>query len=125
MEKISTIKPEGTKVTVTLRKSETAYLVLFALLIWLFGNLVFVPIAESLNWQTGLFITLIFFAAFTFLIIRAIPKVKKFIDAASVIPARKYLMKRGLNRQESIFISRQIMYLISIFILYHLSKTNL
>lgn len=98
--------------------TSTIHLLLFALLIWLFGVLVFIPIAAQLNWQAKTFISLIFFATFTALILRILPNLKKFVDAISVIPARKYFLKKGLNQIESLIVSKQVMYIISLVILY-------
>lgn len=52
--------------------TKTLHSLLSAFLIWLFGVLVFIPLASSLNRQTEVFCTLIFFVAFTLLILRAL-----------------------------------------------------
>lgn len=94
------------------------HLLLSAFLMWLFGNLVFIPIAVSLSWQAEIFCSLIFFIVFTVLIVRALPSLKKLIDTFSVFPARKYILKRGLSYEESVVVSKQVLYMISLVILY-------
>ena len=98
--------------------AKTAHNLLAAFLIWLFGNLVFIPLASSLNWQTRAFCTLIFFIAFTILVIRALPDLKKLIDAFSIFPARKYGIKRGLSYENSLILFRHLLYIISAVIVY-------
>ena len=93
-------------------------MVLLALLIWLFGNLVFIPIANSLNWQARIIVTLVLFGAFTILVIKALPTLKKLIDAFSIFPARKFFMKKGLDYTESLIASKQVLYIISVVVLY-------
>lgn len=98
--------------------AKTVHLLLSAFLIWLFGNLVFIPLATSLSGEVKTVNSLIFFVAFTVLILKALPGLKKLIDAFSVFPARKYFVKRGLNYSESLVVSRQVSYIISIVIFY-------
>lgn len=93
---------------------------LTAILIWLFGNLVFIPLAVSINWQTKFLCSLIFFIVFTFFIYRAFPGVKKLIDAFSFFPAKKYGMKSGLNYESSLKLFRYTFYIILSLILYAL-----
>jgi hypothetical protein len=97
---------------------KTVHNLLSALLIWLFGNLVFIPLANSLNWQTRAFCTLIFFVTFTLLVFRALPSLKKLIDAFSVPLARKYGSKKGLTYENSLILFRHILYIISAVVLY-------
>jgi hypothetical protein len=98
--------------------AKTLHNLLSAFLIWLFGILVFIPLASSLNWQTTVFCTLIFFIAFTLLILRALPGLKKMIDAFSIFPARRYGLKKGLNYKNSVMLFRHLLYIISSVILY-------
>jgi len=93
-------------------------LILFALLIWLFGNLVFIPIAASLNWQARIIVTLVLFGAFTILVVKALPNLKKLVDAISIFPARKFFMKKGLDYTKSMIASKQVLYIISLVIFY-------
>ena len=43
--------------------AKTIHNLLAAFLVWLFGNLVFIPLASTLNWQTKAFCSLTFFIA--------------------------------------------------------------
>ena len=87
-------------------------------LIWLFANLVFIPIASSMNWQTRVAVTLIMFGTFTALILRMFPNVKRLFDAFSIVPARKFFVKRGFSYCDSLVVSRQILYIVSLIVLY-------
>ena len=98
--------------------AKTVHNFLAAFLIWLFGNLVFTPLASSLNWQTKSLCSLIFFIAFTILILRTIPGLKRLIDAFSIFPARKYSTKKRLSYENSIVLFRHTLYIISSIILY-------
>ena len=98
--------------------AKTVHNLLAAFLIWLFGILVFIPLASSINWQTRAFCSLIFFIAFTILVIRALPDLKKLIDAFSIFPARKYGIKRGLSYENSLILFRHLLYIISAVIVY-------
>lgn len=91
---------------------------LMALLIWLFGTLVFIPTANIINWRVGLFCSLIIFTAFTIFVFRALPGFKRTIDAFSTFPARKYGEKLGISRENSVTFFRHIFYIISSLILY-------
>jgi hypothetical protein len=91
---------------------------LLALLIWLFGNLVFIPLADTLNWQTRAFCTLIFFIAFTISILRTLPNLKELIDTFSIPLARKYGQKKGLSHENSSILFRHILYIVSAVTLY-------
>lgn len=103
----------------TLKKSsEALHLLLLALLIWLFGNLVFIPIAHSLNWQAILIVNLIIFSVFTFLVVKIFSPIKKMVDVFSVVLACKFFMKKGLNYFESIMASKQVLYLVCVVALY-------
>jgi hypothetical protein len=98
--------------------AKTLHLLLSAILIWLFGVLVFVPMASSIGWNAELVCTLIVLVAFTLLVARAISGFKNLIDAFSVFPARKYLIKRGLTKENALVVSKQILYMLSIVVLY-------
>lgn len=91
---------------------------LSALLIWLFANLVFIPLANSLNWQTRVFCSLLFFIVFTIFILKALLGLKKLIDIFSIFPARKIGLKKGLGYGNSLLLFRHILYIISTVILY-------
>jgi len=93
---------------------------LAALLVWLFGVLVFIPIASSINWQTRLLCSLIVFVAFTIFMYRATLGFKKLIDAFSFFPARKYGLKRGIDRENSLTLFRYTLYIIFTLIVYAL-----
>lgn len=98
--------------------SRTTQNLLAALLVWLFGTLVFIPLADTVNWQTRAFASLIFFITFTILVLRAVPGLKKLIDAFSIFPARKYGIKKGLSYEESTVLFRHIFYITYAVILY-------
>jgi len=91
-----------------------------AIIIWLFGVLVFIPLANSLNWQTGLTCSLIIFATFTIFIYRAALGFKKVIDAFSFLPARKYGLKRGINQEDAVTLFKYVSYIIFTLIIYAL-----
>lgn len=97
---------------------KTIHGLLSAFLIWLFGNLVFIPLASSLNWQTKILCTLVFFSAFTLLILRALPGLKKLIDAFSVFPARKFSLKKVSNYEDSLILSKNALHIIFTVIFY-------
>lgn len=98
--------------------AKTLHTLLSAFLIWLFGILVFIPLASSLNWQTTVFCTLIFFITFTILILRALPSLKKLIDAFSILPAKRYCLKKGVSYENSTVLFRHLFYIILIVIFY-------
>jgi len=98
--------------------AETVQNLLAAFLIWLFGNLVFIPLANTLNWQTKAFCSLTFFIAFTLFVTRALPNLKKLIDTFSIFPARKYSTRKKLSYENSLVLFRHILYIISIIIIY-------
>jgi hypothetical protein len=102
--------------------AETVQNLLAALLLWLFGNLVFIPLAVSLNWQTRVFVSLIFFLAFTVLVARTLPGLKKLVDIFSVFPTRKYGLRKGLTFEDSVVLFRHVFYMIIavvFYLLYH------
>lgn len=98
--------------------AKTVHTLLAAFLVWLFGVLVFIPLASTVNWQTKAFCSLIFFVALTLLFLRALPGLKKLIDAFSIFPARKYGLKKGISHENSLMMFRHIFYIISAIILY-------
>jgi len=101
-------------------KQKTIRNLLAALLIWLFGVLVFIPLAETLNWQTKTFISFIFFLAFSLLIFRTISSAKKLIDAFASFPAKKYGVTKGLSYENSITLFRYLLYIIYSLVVYGL-----
>lgn len=88
-----------------------------SLLIWLFGNLVFIPLGESLNVQTKIIVSLIFLIAFTIPIIRTLSPLKKLINAFSVLPSKK-LIRRGFTLENSQLILQYSMFIITGVIFY-------
>lgn len=103
---------------VRLHGAKTFHLLLSAILIWLFGILVFIPISSTVGWQTELICTLVVLVAFSVLVSGAITGFKLFIDAFSVFPARKYLIKRGLTKNDAVVVSKQLLYILSLVIFY-------
>lgn len=97
---------------------KTIHRLLAALLIWLFGILVFIPLAESLNWQTRAFVSMLFFLAFSLLIFNTLPSVKKLIDVFAFFPARKYGVTRGFSYGSALILFRYLLYIICSLILY-------
>lgn len=93
---------------------------LAALLVWLFGVLVFIPIAGSLSWQTRLLCSLIVFVTFTVFMYRATLGFKKLIDTFSFFPARKYGLKRGIGQEDALTLFRYTFYIIFTLIVYAL-----
>ena len=93
---------------------------LTAILVWLFGVLVFIPIASSINWQTRLLCSLIIFVTFTTFMYRATLDFKKLIDAFSFFPARKYGIKRGISQEDALTLFRYAFYIIFTLIVYAL-----
>jgi len=98
--------------------AETVQNLSAAFLVWLFGNLVFIPLASTLNWQTKTFCSLTLFIAFTLLVTRALPSLKRLIDTFSIFPARKYGIKKKLSYENSLILFRHVLYIISIIVIY-------
>jgi hypothetical protein len=96
----------------------TFHQLLSAILIWLFGILVFIPLAASIGHQTAILVTLAFFATFTVLIVKASPGLKGILDSSSVLPARKYGPRLGLDFERSLMLFRQLTYMMSSIVLY-------
>ena len=88
------------------------------MLIWLFGVLVFIPLAISIGQQTTVLVTIAFFAAFTILIARALPGLKDLIDSFCALPARKYSRKLDLDFEKSLLLFRQLSYIVGSLVLY-------
>ena len=84
-----------------------------AFLIWLFGLLVFLPLASSLNRQIEIICSLIIIIAVTILIFGSIQNIKRIIDKFSVFPAKKFLLPRGFQKIEAQLITKQILYILS------------
>jgi hypothetical protein len=98
--------------------AKTIHNLLAAFLVWLFGNLVFIPLASTFNWQTKAFCSATFFIAFTLLVTRALPSLKRLIDTFSIFPARKYSTKKKLSYENSLILFRHVFYIVSIIIIY-------
>lgn len=96
----------------------TFRILLAALLTWLFGVLVFIPIASSINQLAGFFCSLIIFVAFTVFLCASLPAFKKTVDALSILPGRKYGSKLKIKYKDSITLFKNIAYLVFSIILY-------
>jgi len=96
----------------------TFHILLAALLTWLFGVLVFIPIANSINRLAGFFCSLIVFVAFTVLLCASLPSFKKTVDALSTLPGRKYGSRLKIKEEDSITLFKNIAYLVFTLILY-------
>jgi hypothetical protein len=99
---------------------KTMSVLLTALLIWLFGVLVFIPLAESLNWQTRVSVSLTLVLAFSLMLFKTIPGVKRLVDAFSLLPAKKYGIAKGLSYEDAVTLFRYAIYIICSLILYGL-----
>lgn len=107
--------------------AKSAQHVLAFLLLWLFGNLVFIPLARSINWQTKFIVSLIFLTAFTIRVAVTLPRLKKLVDLFSIFPARKYCLKKGLTYEDSLILFRRFFYIaigIMLYLLYYPFLTN-
>lgn len=91
---------------------------LAALMIWLFGILVFIPTASLIDPRASLFCSLIVFIAFTIFVARALSAFKKTVDAFSIFPARKFSSRLGTSQEDSITFFRHILYIIFSLTLY-------
>ncbi len=96
----------------------TFHVLLVALLIWLFGVLVFIPMANSISRMTGLFCSLVIFVAFSILIYKSISGFQKTIDAFSALLAKKYVKRLKVKIEESITLFKNAAYIIFTLILY-------
>jgi hypothetical protein len=99
---------------------KTMSVLLTALLIWLFGVLVFIPLAESLNWQTRVLVSLTFLMAFSLMLFKTIPGVKRLVDAFSLFPAKKYGIAKGFSYENAVTLFRYAIYIVCSLILYGL-----
>jgi len=93
---------------------------LAALLVWLFGILVFIPLAESLNWQTRVLVSVLFFFAFSVLIVKTLPGLKRLIDVSAYLLARKCSVTKGLRRENALAIFKHVLCIICSLIFYGL-----
>lgn len=89
-----------------------------AFLIWLFGVLVFIPIAETINPQTKLFVNLIVFIPFTILLLKAIPRVKKLLEIFAVVLARKFKFMGEVKEDDQIIVFKKLLYIVFIIFTY-------
>lgn len=95
-----------------------AYNLLAALLIWLFGVLVFIPIADTINAQTKLFVNLIIFIPFTILLFKAVPKVKRLLEIFAVVLVRKFKFMEGVKEDDRIVVFKKLLYIVFIIVTY-------
>lgn len=109
---------ENFRKSLELYGEKTFYNLSSAFLVWLFGVLVFIPLASSINRETELLCNLIFFIAFSLLIAWSLSGLKKIVDSFSTLMAKKYGPKRGLNSENSIKIFRRSFYIVLIVIFY-------
>ncbi len=93
--------------------AQSIHYLLAAFLIWLFGVLVFIPLASSITWQAEAVCTLIFFVAFSLPVLKSLPTLKRLIDAFSIFPARKYGLRTGLNYEDAVIMFRHLFYIVS------------
>jgi len=98
----------------------TCHNFLTALLIWLFGVLVFIPMADSLNWQAGLLCSLIIFVTFTIFMYRATLGFKNLIDVFSFFSAKRFLLKREIGKEDASTLFRNTFYILFGLIVYAL-----
>lgn len=96
----------------------TFHVLLVALLIWLFGVLVFIPMANSINRITGFFCSLVIFVAFSILIYKSISGFQKTIDAFSALLAKKYVKRLKIKIEESMTLFKNAASVIFTLILY-------
>ena len=76
--------------------------------------------AASIGWNADLVCTLIVLIAFTIFVSGAASGFKVLMDSFSVFPARKYLITRGLSKENSIIVSKQMLYIITTIVVYSL-----
>lgn len=93
--------------------SRTVRLLLGALFLWLFGVLVFIPLARSISWHTEMAVSLIVLLAFSGMLYRALPGAKALVDAFSSVPARKMAERRGIGIEDAGMLIRYLLYLAS------------
>ncbi|HDP97544.1 MAG TPA: hypothetical protein ENN25_07660 [Euryarchaeota archaeon] len=100
------------------RGSKTIRDLIFAIVIWLFAVLVFIPLAKSVGREIEIIVSLIFFLIITITIIRAAPGIKNLLDTFSVFPARKYSKKHEIDYKDSLILFRNIIYIFTSAIAY-------
>lgn len=115
-------KQKLTDLAQTLKNQAPAALtyLLGALLVWLFGVLVFLPLANSMNRQTEILCSLIVFISFTAFMCKAASGCKKLIDAFSVLFARSYGKKWVIPSGEALAVFKNAFYIIAGFVTYAL-----
>ena len=89
-----------------------------ALLVWLFGILVFIPLAESLSWQTRVLVSVLFFFAFSVLIVQTLPGLKGLIDVSAYLLARRYGVAKGLGRENVLAVFKQLLCIVCALVFY-------
>ena len=82
---------------------------LAAFLVWLFGILVFIPLADSLNWQTRVLVSVLFFFAFSVFIVQTLPGLKGLIDVSAYLLARRYGLAKGLGRENALAVFKHLL----------------
>ncbi|MFP4196603.1 MAG: hypothetical protein ACLFS6_03005 [Methanomassiliicoccales archaeon] len=98
--------------------SSTLYTVMMALLVWLFGVLVFIPIAGSFGAESRGIVTLVIFLVFAVMLLRSVPGLRRFIDLLSVVLARKYGVPRGADEGQARVYYRSLVGIVSLFVVY-------
>jgi len=109
---------EADETTVKAIRYSITYNLSAAFLIWLFGVLVFIPIAETINSQTKLFVNLIIFIPFTILLLKTIPRVKRLLDIFAVVLARKFKFMREVKEDDQIIVFKKFLYIVFIIFTY-------
>ncbi len=94
------------------------YRVLSALLIWLFGVLVFIPIARTINPQTTTICSTIILVTLTAFLYQSVPLLKRMIDLFSLFPAEKYGPRIGLDDKGSQLVFRYAFYILVVLLVY-------
>ncbi|MEM3385971.1 MAG: hypothetical protein QXE05_12300 [Nitrososphaeria archaeon] len=100
---------------------------LFALLLWLFGVLVFVPIAETISANVKLLITIIIFIPFTIIVLRFFPKILNLIELLTVFSTKRFKYLKNFNENERFLFFKSIytiLFAILIYFLYFPLLTN-
>ncbi len=118
MAKIIEREIENFGKTLKLHGEKTLCNLLSAFLIWLFGVLIFIPLAGSINRETEILCNLIFFSVFTFLVVQSLPGLKEIVDSFSVLIAKRCELKKGLNFEKSMVVFRRFSYIILIIVFY-------
>jgi len=103
-----------------LHGQKTLTSMLAALLVWLFGILVFIPLADSLNWQTRVLVSVLFFFAFSVLIVQTLPGLKGLIDVSAYLLARRYGVAKGLGRENALAVFKHLLCIVCSLVFYGL-----